>query len=99
MYKRQGQILANLKRNKEDNVVVAGNIPDNADITAQVKSYWPNAAGCYNLIGNVAEMINQQGLAKGGSWINNPNEISIEKEMNYTKPTAWLGFRCVAEIK
>ena len=97
--KYKGQILANLKRNKEDNVVVAGNIPDNADITAQVKSYWPNAAGCYNLIGNVAEMINQQGLAKGGSWINNPNEISIEKEMNYTKPTAWLGFRCVAEIK
>ena len=97
--KYKGQILANLKRNKEDNVVVAGNIPDNADITAPVKSYWPNAAGCYNLIGNVAEMINQQGLAKGGSWINNPNEIFIEKEITYTKPTAWLGFRCVAEIK
>lgn len=97
--KYKGQILANLKRNKEDNVVVAGNIADNADITAQVKSYWPNAVGCYNLIGNVAEMINQQGLAKGGSWINNPNEIFIEKEINYTKPTAWLGFRCVAEIK
>ena len=44
-------------------------------------------------------MINQQGLAKGGSWINDPNEISIEKEITYTKPTAWLGFRCVAEIK
>lgn len=97
--KYKGQILANLKRNKEDNVVVAGNIPDNADITAPVKSYWPNASGCYNLIGNVAEMINQQGLAKGGSWINNPNEIFIEKEITYTKPTAWLGFRCVAEIK
>tara|TARA_R110000782_G_scaffold80846_4_gene159819 strand:- start:21781 stop:23841 length:2061 start_codon:yes stop_codon:yes gene_type:complete len=97
--KYKGQILANLKRNKEDNVVVAGNVPDNGDITAQVKSYWPNAVGCYNLIGNVAEMINQQGLAKGGSWINDPNEISIEKEITYTKPTAWLGFRCVAEIK
>lgn len=97
--KYKGQLLANLKRNKEDNVVVAGTAPNNADITAPVKSYWSNAAGCYNLIGNVAEMINQQGLAKGGSWINNPNEIFIEKEIAYTKPTAWLGFRCVAEIK
>lgn len=97
--KHKGQLLANLRRKLEDNVVVAGNPTQNVDITAPVKSYWPNAAGCYNLIGNVAEMINQQGLAKGGSWISNPNEIDIEKEITYTKPTAWLGFRCVAEIK
>lgn len=97
--KHKGQLLANLRRKLEDNVVVAGNPTQNADVTAPVKSYWPNAAGCYNLIGNVAEMINQQGLAKGGSWISNPNEIDIEKEITYTKPTAWLGFRCVAEIK
>jgi formylglycine-generating enzyme required for sulfatase activity len=97
--KHKGQLLANLRRKLEDNVVVAGNPTQNADVTAPVKSYWPNAAGCYNLIGNVAEMINQHGLAKGGSWKSNPNEIDIEKEITYTKPTAWLGFRCVAEIK
>jgi len=97
--KYKGQLLANLKRNTEDNVVVAGNLAQNADIIAPVKSYWPNAAGCYNLIGNVAEMINQQGLAKGGSWMNEPSEVYIEKDLTYTKPTAWLGFRCVAEIK
>ncbi|MBE7442090.1 MAG: SUMF1/EgtB/PvdO family nonheme iron enzyme [Flavobacteriales bacterium] len=97
--KHKGQLLANLRRKLEDNVVVAGNPTQNADVTAPVKSYWPNAAGCYNLIGNVAEMINQQGLAKGGSWISNPNEIDIERDITYTKPTAWLGFRCVAEIK
>lgn len=97
--KHKGQLLANLRRKLEDNVVVAGNPTQNADVTAPVKSYWPNAAGCYNLIGNVAEMTNQQGLAKGGSWISNPNEIDIERDITYTKPTAWLGFRCVAEIK
>jgi len=97
--KHKGQLLANLRRKLEDNVVVAGNPTQNVDITAPVKSYWPNAAGCYNLIGNVAEMTNQQGLAKGGSWISNPNEIDIERDITYTKPTAWLGFRCVAEIK
>ena len=97
--KFKGQLLANLRRNLEDNIVVAGNIADNADITAPVKSYWPNAVGCYNLIGNVAEMISQKGIAKGGSWKNSPNEIAIEKEVTYTKPTAWLGFRCVVELK
>lgn len=97
--KYKGQILANLKRNLENNVVVAGNNSTNADITTPVKSYWANAAGCYNLIGNVAEMTNIKGIAKGGSWINNPSEIVIEKEITYTKPTAWLGFRCVVEIK
>ncbi|MGE0560575.1 MAG: formylglycine-generating enzyme family protein [Flavobacteriales bacterium] len=97
--KYKGQLLANLRQKSADNVVVAGNPAQNADLTAPVKSYWPNAAGCYNLIGNVAEMIHQQGLAKGGSWINHPNEIAIEKEITYTKPTAWLGFRCVAESK
>lgn len=97
--KYKGQLLANLRRNLEDNVVVAGKPTQNLDITAPVKSYWPNAAGCYNLIGNVAEMTNQKGIAKGGSWINNPNEITVEKEITYTKPTAWLGFRCVAELK
>lgn len=97
--KHKGQLLANLRRKLEDNVVVAGNPTQNADVTAPVKSYWPNAAGCFNLIGNVAEMINQQGLAKGGSWKSNPNEIDIERDITYTKPTAWLGFRCVAEIK
>ena len=80
-------------------MVVAGKPTQNVDITAPVKSYWPNAAGCYNLIGNVSEMTNQKGIAKGGSWINNPNEITVEKEISYTKPTAWLGFRCVAELK
>jgi len=97
--KYKGQLLANLKRNVDDNVVVAGTSPNNADITAPVKSYWPNAVGCYNLIGNVAEMTNIKGIAKGGSWINNPSDIYVEKEITYTKPTSWLGFRCVAEIK
>ncbi|MCB9365496.1 MAG: SUMF1/EgtB/PvdO family nonheme iron enzyme [Flavobacteriales bacterium] len=97
--KYKGQLLANLKRNMDDNVVIAGTPSSNADITAPVKSYWSNAVGCYNLIGNVAEMTNIKGIAKGGSWISDPNQIDIEKEITYTKPAAWLGFRCVVEIK
>ncbi len=73
----------------------AGN--DNADITAPVYSYWPNALGIYNIIGNVAEMTAEKGLAKGGSWTNRVDEVQVEKDFNYEKPDNWLGFRCVCE--
>jgi formylglycine-generating enzyme required for sulfatase activity len=68
-----------------------------ADITSPVKSYFPNKIGVYNLIGNVAEMISEEGIAKGGSWINKPEEVSVTEDFHYTKPSDWLGFRCVCE--
>ena len=67
------------------------------NITAPVKSYWPNEKGIYNLIGNVAEMISEKGKAKGGSWIQNLKDINIEKDFKYEKPTNWIGFRCICE--
>jgi sulfatase modifying factor 1 len=41
---------------------------DYADITAPVKSYWPNGYGLYNMNGNVAEMISDKNVVVGGSW-------------------------------
>lgn len=40
-----------------DYMGVAGNLNDNADVTAPVKSYWPNGYGLYNMTGNVEEMV------------------------------------------
>jgi formylglycine-generating enzyme required for sulfatase activity len=96
--KYKGKSLANYKKGDGDKMGVAGNLNDNADVTAPVESYYPNALGCYNLIGNVAEMTNVKGSSKGGSWQHYENEISINKEINYAKPNAWLGFRCVFEV-
>lgn len=70
---------------------------DNAEITAQVFSYWPNALGVYNLLGNVAEMTIEKGLAKGGSWIHKSEEVQVETDFSYEKPENWIGFRCVCE--
>ncbi len=70
---------------------------DNADITAQVFSYWPNALGVYNILGNVAEMTIEKGLAKGGSWIDKSEEVQVETDFTYEKPEQWIGFRCVCE--
>lgn len=88
----------NLKRPKEDGMGVAGKLNDNADIIAPVHAYWPNDYRVYNIIGNVAEMTNKKGIAKGGSWKHTAEEASLTKEQTYTEPTNWLGFRCVFEI-
>ncbi len=96
--KYKGKSLANFRKGKGDNMGVAGDLNDNADVTAPVESYWPNALGCYNLIGNVAEMTNVKGIAKGGAWNHEEDDIAIEKDFNYAKQSAWLGFRCVFEV-
>ena len=53
----QGQIMANFKRGRGDNMGVAGSLNDDADITAPVRSYWPNDYGLYNMAGNVSEWV------------------------------------------
>ena len=53
----QGEIMANFKRGRGDNMGVAGSLNDNADITSPVRSYWPNDYGLYNMAGNVAEWV------------------------------------------
>ena len=37
--KNQGEIMANFKKSRGDNMGVAGNLNDNADITAPVRSF------------------------------------------------------------
>jgi gliding motility-associated lipoprotein GldJ len=55
--RNQGEIMANFKRGRGDNMGVAGSLNDNADITSPVRSYWPNDYGLYNMAGNVSEWV------------------------------------------
>ncbi|MEX2590597.1 MAG: SUMF1/EgtB/PvdO family nonheme iron enzyme [Chitinophagales bacterium] len=71
----------------------------NASITAPVDMYFPNKYGIFNLFGNVAEMTAEEGVAKGGSWNHTEEEVALEKHQSYEKATAWLGFRCICEVK
>lgn len=53
----KGDMLANYKQGQGDYSGLAGWSSDGADITAQVKTYKPNAFGLYNMSGNVAEWV------------------------------------------
>ena len=53
----QGKFLANFKRGSGDNMGVFGGLNDRAAITANVKSFYPNSFGLYNMCGNVSEWV------------------------------------------
>jgi len=52
-----GDFLADFKRGRGDNMGVAGNLNDAADITSPVFAYWPNDYGLYGMAGNVSEWV------------------------------------------
>jgi gliding motility-associated lipoprotein GldJ len=55
--KFKGEMMANFKRGKGDNMGVAGSLNDRADIPTDVHSYWPNDYGLYCMAGNVNEWV------------------------------------------
>lgn len=66
--------------------------------TAPVESYYPNSFGIFNMCGNVAEMIDEKGIAKGGGFDDTGYNVRIASEKTYTKPRADLGFRIAMKI-
>jgi gliding motility-associated lipoprotein GldJ len=55
--RNQGELMANFKKSRGDNMGVAGNLNDNADIPGPVISFWPNDYGLYCMAGNVSEWV------------------------------------------
>lgn len=76
------------------------NLLGNQNITAHVKSYYPNGYGLYNMSGNVEEMVKEDGIAKGGSWNDPGYYLQIPVRNFYKKETVdgKRGFRVVMHI-
>jgi sulfatase modifying factor 1 len=55
--KYKGQMMANFKRGRGDNMGTAGFLNDNADRPAPVHAYWPNDYGLFCMAGNVNEWV------------------------------------------
>lgn len=61
--------------------------------------FFPDRNGMLDLMGNVAEMTSEKGIAKGGSCIHAAAECQPGAVNRYDGAQTWLGFRVVAELK
>jgi formylglycine-generating enzyme len=61
--------------------------------TEPVTFYFPNNFGLHNVCGNVAEMVQEKGIAKGGSWRSPGGDVQVKSRIHYSKPTRDIGFR------
>jgi formylglycine-generating enzyme required for sulfatase activity len=71
---------------------------ERSKITTSVNSYFPNSFGIYNMCGNVAEMVEEKGIAKGGSYIDPAYKVTISSEIRYLKPQSDIGFRVAMKV-
>lgn len=69
-----------------------------SDVTAPVKSYWPNGYDLYNMSGNVAEMIADKEIVAGGSWQDPGYDVRILSHKPYEGASKHVGFRFVATV-
>ena len=65
---------------------------------ANTASYFPNNMGLFDVVGNVAEMLDEKGKACGGSWNDLPGESTIHSIKSYKKPNDTIGFRVFMEV-
>jgi formylglycine-generating enzyme required for sulfatase activity len=71
---------------------------DGGFFTVLTDAYFPNDFGCYNMSGNVAEMVQKKGIAKGGSWEDLPKNCQVDAVKSYTKSSPAIGFRVFMEV-
>lgn len=71
---------------------------DGALFTTKADAYFPNDLGLYGMSGNVAEMVAEKGIAKGGSWEDIPSDCTIPSQKKYNTPSPAIGFRILMEI-
>lgn len=69
-----------------------------SSITEPVNSYFPNGYSMYNICGNVAEMISEKGIAKGGSYASPGYDVRIVSSEKFEKSSNHIGFRVCMDV-
>ncbi len=72
---------------------------DLCSVTCPTESFSPNAFDLYCLNGNVAEMVSEKGIAVGGSWLSQEEEITNTSFINYNSSAPSIGFRVALRLK
>lgn len=70
----------------------------NNDKLSHIYAVKDSKIGFFNVMGNVAEMTSEDGIAVGGSWFEANENKDFQQTFTYESPSAWLGFRCIFEI-
>lgn len=63
-----------------------------------VDAFMPNMKGAYGVQGNVAEMTDVKGIAKGGSYKHYAIDSYRDAVQHYDGPQDWLGFRIIVTL-
>lgn len=71
---------------------------DGGLVTVPPGMFRPTPGGLYDMIGNVAEMVGDKEVVKGGSWDSYLKESTVELSQPYKGPNCSVGFRIVAEF-
>ncbi|MFD2784022.1 formylglycine-generating enzyme family protein [Hymenobacter rubripertinctus] len=56
-----------------------------------------NDYGLYQLLGNAAEMVQERGISKGGSYLDPLEACTVTARGTYAGPAPNVGFRCVSQ--
>lgn len=81
-----------------ESYVVVNPLQQIANAPAPVDSYIPNDFGLYNMSGNVAEMVLDPNIAKGGSWNSTGYDVRIASEYTYDEANPYVGFRPLVQF-
>ncbi|MEM7573381.1 MAG: SUMF1/EgtB/PvdO family nonheme iron enzyme [Bacteroidota bacterium] len=75
----------------------AENCDDGGWLTVPVDAYFPNDYGLYQMSGNAAEMLAEEGQTVGGSWMDPAHFMQIDWLEERSLPHPSTGFRLVME--
>jgi formylglycine-generating enzyme required for sulfatase activity len=80
------------------NEIISASARDLGPGPVPAQSFLPDDNSILNLFGNVAEMVNEKGLCKGGSFLHYAKECNINRTQSYNGPQPWLGCRIICEF-
>jgi formylglycine-generating enzyme required for sulfatase activity len=81
---------------KDGRIDYEGFLPNNS--IYRVGSFAPNSFGVYDIVGNVSEMIQEDGVAMGGDFCSLGGQVRIKSKKNYKKNDITVGFRVYMEV-
>ncbi|MBX2840768.1 MAG: formylglycine-generating enzyme family protein [Flammeovirgaceae bacterium] len=94
----KGCFLGNFKIEEPCNCPAAPVGGDGFTFTSPVGTYFSNKIGLYDVVGNIAEMIEDKGKACGGSWGHLPENSKISDVMMFEGVDERVGVRIFMEV-